>query len=165
MFRIAIVSLLIVFTIFGCKTKQKAAKYSSPHTDTIKVVVNYQPDSLELFVKKIIVSDSLFISNDGILDYNILHVEQKDSLMLVTIQSQNGCSVMDFDLYQSPFAFKTYPVRLRCRVSKTKQDDCVDEPFLKAFTLAFDIRPMLSEYTEANIMFTGYSNIVSLKRQ
>lgn len=164
MFRIVIISLLIIFTIFGCKTKQKAAKYSSPHTDTIKIVVSYQPDSLELFVKKIFVSDSLFTADEGVMDYNILNIEQKDSLMFLTVQSQNGCAVMDFDLYQSPFAFKTYPVRLRCRLSKTKQEDCGDEPVLKAFTLAFDIRPILSEYTEANIMFTGYPSVVSLKR-
>ena len=164
MFRIAIVSLLVVFTIFGCKTKQTAAKYSSPHTDTIKIVVSYQPDSLELFVKKIFVSDSLFTANEGVMDYNILHVEQKDSLMFITLQSQNGCSVMDFDLYQSPFAFKTYPVRLRSRLGKTKQEDCGDEPVLKAFTFVFDIRPILNEYKEANIMLTGYPNVVSLKR-
>lgn len=164
MFRIAIVSLLVIFTVFGCKTKQKAAKYVSPHTDTIKIAVDYQSDSLELFVKKIIVSDSLFSASEGTIDYSILHVEQKDSLMVVTVQSQNGCSVMDFDLYQSPIAFKTYPVRLRLRLGKTKQKDCGD-PALKAFTLAFDIRPILNEYKEANIMFTGFPNMLMLRKQ
>ena len=145
MFRTALVSLLIIFTVVGCKTKQKAAKYQSPHTDTIKIAVSYQPDSVELFVKKIIVSDSLFVASEGDIDYNIVDAEQKDSILFITLQSQNGCDIMDFDLYQSPFAFKTYPVRLRCRLGKTKQEECGDIPNLRAFTLAYDIRPILNE--------------------
>ena len=50
-------------------------------------------------------------------------------------------------------------------LGKTKQEECGDIPNLRAFTLAYDIRPILNEYKEANIMFTGSSKIVLLKKK
>lgn len=165
MIRIAVVSAFIVSIFFGCKTTKKA-EYVSPHTDTIKVAVRYQPDSVEAFVKKIIESDSLFNLKET-QDYSIVSAVQQDSILFLTVSSYTGCAKIEFDLYQSPFVFKTYPVQIRCRLAKSEEKDCDEENAgrINMYTMAYDIRGILDTYTEANIVFTGSQIIARLKKE
>src|SRR5215212_10832490 len=148
---------IIVFTLFsfGCKTKAKTPKQIdyTQFYDTIKMPVNYQQDSARVIVKPIIVSDSLYAANDENIDYDLFYVEQKDSMIFLTLRSFYGCDEIDFDLYMSNIALKTYPVRLQCRLSKTSSSGCTEK--LAMYTLAFDIKPQLKQYGEAHIMFRG----------
>lgn len=165
MYKIAIVLGMAVLAVFGCKTKQQVVKYDSPHTDTIKMAVSYQQDSLEVFVKKIIVSDSLFGLKETV-DFDVVDATQNDSLLVLTLRSYNGCTAIDFDLYQSDIVLKTYPPRLRARIAKTQQSGCDESsPLPRAFTVVFDIKPILADYTEAHILFANSPKIVTLKRK
>ena len=160
-----VVAAVIIFTVFsfGCKTKAKVAKpidYTQFY-DTMKVVVSYQQDSAQVIVKPIIVSDSLYAEDDEMVDYELLNVEQKDSLIFMMVRSFNGCDKMDFDLYMSNIALKTYPVRLQCRLSKTRSSGCSEK--LAIYTLAFDIKPILKQYSEAHIMFRGTNQVAYVK--
>jgi hypothetical protein len=166
MVRVLVISLLIISVFLGCKSPKKAATYVSPHTDTIKVMVNYQADSVEVFVKKIIENDSLFNINERGVDFSIVEARQQDSLLFVTIKGYSGCAKMEFDLYQSSFVFKSYPPRLRMRLAKTKQSECDGENSARvyAFTEVFDIRKILNEYQQANVVFSGSRTVATLKK-
>lgn len=160
---VVIIGLLAAISIYSCKTgKNVAVKPLSPHTDTLKMLVNYQTDTLTVFVKRIVVSDSLFGLDEGSVDFNIVHTEQKDSILFITISSYFNCKKDDFKLYQSKIELKTYPVRLRCRISKGEPKECEEKPAM--YTLAVDIRDILSNHAEANLMFTGFNKLVTVKR-
>lgn len=117
-----LVTLLTIFTIatanWGCKTNKQITSKApeNPYTDTIKIAVNYQTDSVQVFVRKMVVSDSLFSATDESGDYNIVAAEQKDSILFITLSSYKSCQKTDFVLYQSSIVLKSYPPRLRCRV-------------------------------------------------
>lgn len=165
MIRVLVLSAFVVCALLGCKSSKNASTYIGPHTDTIKVVVNYQPDTVELYVKRIIKSDSLF-NLKGAADYSLIGAEQKDSILYLTMRSHNGCTKMDFDLYQSGFVFKSYPPRIRMRLAKTSQKKCggENEGRVNMFTAAFDIRDILNEYKQANVMFKDSRTVANLKK-
>lgn len=159
---VAVSIIVLAIFSFGCKTKAKTTKIDyTQFYDTIKVPVAYQQDSAQVIVKPIITSDSLFAENDDIIDYDLFNVEQKDSLLFLTVRSFYGCDKMDFDLYMSNIALKTYPVRLQCRLSKTSSSGCSEK--LAMYTLAFDIKPILKQYSEAHIMFRGTNQVAYVK--
>lgn len=165
MIRVVVIVAFVLSAFLGCKTS-KVAKYVSPHTDTLKIVTTYSSDSIELYVKKIILSDSLFKIKDNAPGFTIIDAQQKDSLLFLTIKSFNGCTKMDFDLYQSSFVFKSYPPRLRMRLAKMKEDSCDDEALnqMHIFTEAFDIRNILKQYNQASITFIGSRAVVTVKK-
>jgi hypothetical protein len=163
--KLFVAATIIVCTIFlfGCKTKAKTTKQIdyTQFYDTIKVPVSYQQDSAQVIVKPIITSDSLFAEDDETVDYDLFYAEQKDSLLFLSVRSFYGCDKMDFDLYMSNIALKTYPVRLQCRLSKTKSSGCSEK--LAIYTLAFDIKPLLKQYGEAHIMLRGSNQVAHVK--
>jgi len=150
----------------GCKSSKNISKYNSPHTDTLKIAVNYQADSVELFVKKIIESDSLFNLKKRAMGYSLVGAKQKDSILYLTIKSYNGCTKMDFDLYQNSFVFKSYPPRLRMRLAKTNEKKCnsENEGRVTLFTAAFDIRAIVNEYKKVHLIFAGTGVVTTLKK-
>jgi hypothetical protein len=163
-----LVTLLTIFTLlaanWSCKTSKSTTTKApeSPYTDTIKVAVSYQTDSVQVFVRKIIVNDSLFSAVDEDEDYSIVSTEQKDSILFITLSSYNACQKTDFVLYQSSVVLKSYPPRLRCRVGRLTAKNCEEKR--AAYTLAVDIREILKNYSEVNIMFSGSQQTATLKQ-
>lgn len=164
MSRVVIIFALIFGVFWGCKSSKSV--YVSPHTDTIKVTTTYTPDTLELYVKKIIVSDSLFNIKETGPDFTVIDARQEDSLLFLTIKTFNGCTKMDFDLYQSSFVFKSYPPRLRMRLAKKKEGNCDDDALSKVhlFTEVFDIKGILADYKQVSITFSNSRAFVTLKQ-
>jgi hypothetical protein len=157
-------AVTVVFSGFGCKTK-KSAVAESPYTDTLKLQVNYQQDSVQVFVKKIIVSDSLYIMDaDESPFYDIVYAEQKDTLLFITLRMFKTCEEYDFDLYQSAIVLKTYPARVRLNLyNNAPQNSCEEK--LSMLTLVFDLRPILRDHLEAHLLFKNFSQIATVKRK
>lgn len=161
---IVFLTVTVLFLSFGCKTK-KAAVAESPYTDTLKLQVGYQQDSIKVFVKKIIVSDSLYIMDaEESPFYDIVYAEQKDTLLFLTLRMFKSCKEYDFDLYQSAVVLKTYPARIRLNLYNNAPEDGCEEK-LSMLTLAFDLRPILRDYPEAHLLFKNFSQIATVKRK
>jgi hypothetical protein len=164
MVRVAVIVTIVLSAFLGCKSSKTV--YVSPHTDTIKIVTSYSADTIEVFVKKIILSDSLFNIKENAPGFTIIDATQNDSLLFLTIKSYNSCTKMDFDLYQSSFVFKSYPPRLRMRLAKIKESKCDSTALsqMQVFTEVFDIRPLLKQYKQASITFTGSRAVAAIKQ-
>lgn len=166
MVRVIVIFALITSAFLGCKSSKKPV-YISPHTDTLKMPVQYSEDSIEIYVQRIIENDSIFNIRDLNPGFAIVNARQQDSIMFVTVKSFNGCSKMSFNLYQSSLVFKSYPPRIRMRLEKTGESDCnTESPNGLAFhTIAFDIRGILDEYGQATISFKNSRANAFLKKE
>lgn len=159
---ISIFSISIL--LLGCKSTKTSKSPGLPPMAAFKMAVNYSIDSVLVKPKPIQVDGDGFGAQDSTVDFNVFSSENNDSLLILNVSSYTGCKQMDFELYQNPVVIKTLPPRYRLRLSKAGQSGCGElKPVI--YTVAFDIRPILSEYTEAYFMIEGVERPIIVKKQ